>query len=319
MQSTISIILPIFGLIAIGFGISRFGLLPRSGEDGLAAFVFGIAMPVLLFRTVATGGAAEASPVLLWVSYFSGVIVVYLAGMVLARRLGGTDRREGVIAGVAASFSNLVLVGIPVTERAFGREGLDILALLLAIHLPLMVTGSTLLVERAAMRDAKDGLAAGGRFSYKAALGRIWRSLSRNPLIIGIVAGIGWRLSGLPMTGPVGDVVGSIAATAGPLALIALGLSLTKYEIGRDLRLPALLVPLSLILQPAVVLLVGSAFLPPLWLAIAVLGAAAPAGVNVYLLAVYFKSGEKLAASAIVGTTIASALTLSGWLAYFAP
>ena len=318
VTTIVSIIVPIFGLIAIGYLAARLRYFSSSTVDGLSAFVLGIATPTLLFRTVATAQFGAGNALSLWLAYFAGVIVVAAIAVVLARRMGGADRRTSVIAGVSASYANLVLVGIPTIERVYGREGLDVLSLLLAVHLPLMITVSTLLVERAAMRDALDGAAGHGAFSNRAALRRSWDSLSRNALVIGILAGIAWRSFGLPVSGIFGEIVGSVAGTAGPLALIVLGLSLPRYKLGRTLGLPAILTVLALLVQPGVVFLVGAPFLPPVWLGVAVLAAAGPSGVNAYVLAAHFKCGEQLAATVTVTTTVASAATLGFWIWLFA-
>ncbi|WP_185983750.1 AEC family transporter [Aureimonas mangrovi] len=321
MQTILLIIAPIFGLIALGYAAAKSGYLPASSADGLAQFVFGIAMPALLLRTVATADFGGVQPAPLWLAYFAGVIVTYGLAMILTRRLGRVDRRSSVVAGVATSFSNLVFITIPVVDRIYGTAGLGVLALLLTIHLPIMVTASTLLIERAALQDTRDGLVTGGAaFDMHAALRRIWRSLSRNALIIGILCGSIFQVLGLPVAGPFGEIVNTVASTAGPLALIALGLSLPRYKIGSDLKLPLVLASLTLVLQPAIVWLAGQALgLSPLWLQVAVLGAAAPPGVNAYLLAVHFKSGEHLAATLTVVATVISAVTLSLWILVLVP
>ncbi|WP_062204222.1 AEC family transporter [Aureimonas sp. AU12] len=316
MTFVLSVIAPIFILIALGTTVAKLKLLPAPTGDALSGFVFLLAVPALMFRTVATADFGEANPVYLWIAYFAGVVPVYAGGMILARKIAGTDRRGAVIAGVSASFSNLIFVGIPVVERAFGREGLDALALIIAIHLPTMMTVSTLLLERAAARDAREsGNTAGPTPSIRRTLGQVGRNLSRNALVIGLALGFVWRLSGLPLEGPHGEVVRLLAATAGPLALVALGLSLPRYRIRGALFVPGLIAGLALIVQPLVVFLVGWTLLPPLWLAVAVTAAACPVGVNAYLFATYFKTGESLAAAVILVTTIVSAVTLTGWLA----
>ena len=68
--------------------------------------------------------------------------------------------------------------------------------------------------------------------------------------------------------------------------------------------------------MPVVIWLAGSHvfLLPPLWLAVAVLGAACPTGVNAYLFAIHFKTGEGLATNSIVLSTLGSIITLPLWL-----
>ncbi|KTQ97429.1 transporter, partial [Aureimonas ureilytica] len=102
---------------------------------------------------------------------------------------------------------------------------------------------------------------------------------------------------------------------AGPVALFAVGFSLPRYPIRGALRAPGVITALSLLIQPLVVFLVGSLILPPLWLAVAVVAAASPTGVNAYLFATYFKTAEGLSATVIVVTTVVSALTLTAWIA----
>ncbi len=320
MSLVLSIVAPIFILIGLGTLTAKFKLLAPTTADALTQFVFLVAVPALMFRTIATADFGEANPLFLWISYFAGVAPVFALGMWIARRFAGADRRGAVIAGVSASFSNLIFVGIPVAERAFGREGLDVLALIISIHLPVMMTASTLLLERAAVADAKAGATSAPAVSGSLArtLRQVGRNLSRNALVYGLAGGALWRLTGLPLDGPLGEVLRLLGSTAGPIALFAVGLSLPRYPIRGAIGAPVAITGLTLILQPLVVLLVGSLLLPPLWLTVAVVAAASPIGVNAYIFATYFRTSEGLAATVIVVSTIVSAVTLTGWLAFMA-
>lgn len=318
MSLVLSIVAPIFILIALGALVAKLELLKAQTGEALTQFVFLVAVPALMFRTIATADFGEAHPLLLWTSYFAGVVPTFALGMLIARRFAGADRRGAVIAGVSASFSNLIFVGIPVAERAFGREGLDALALIISIHLPVMMTASTLLLERAAVADARSGATEGPvpAPSVRRTLAQIGRNLSRNALVYGLVGGALWRLTGWPLSGPPAEVLKLLGGTAGPIALFAVGFSLPRYPIRGALRAPALITALALFVQPLVVLLVGSFLLPPLWLAVAVVAAASPTGVNAYLFATYFRTGEGLSASVIVVSTVVAAVTLTGWIAF---
>lgn len=314
MPFVVSIIAPIFGLIAFGYLAARCAILPAGTANALSSFVFVIAVPLLLFRTVATSDFGNGNPLLLWLAYFGALIPVFAAGH-LTSRLFGSDRRESVIAGVSSGYSNLIFVGLPVIQRAFGSDGVDIFASLVAVHLPVMMTASTLLVERAVALDARDGLSTGVPTQSAAeTLRRVGKRLIRSALVIGILCGALWRLTGLTLDGPHGDVVDALAGTAGPVALFSLGMSLASFALRGDLVKIVFISAMTLLAQPLAVLLLGSFLLPPLWLAVAVMAAACPVGVNSYLFAAHVHAGEKLAAGVIVLSTVGSALSLSFWL-----
>ena len=315
MQTILDVIVPIFSLIAIGFVVGRAGLLSEATGDALARFVFVVAVPVLLFRTLAASTFGGADPFTLWASYFGAIAVAWTAATLVLRRLFGSDRRTGVIAGISASFANTIFVAIPVLQRAYGDDGLQPLLIIVSIHLPLMMIATTLLMERAAMLDARDTGAADTGISPMATLKRVARNLAGNAIIIGIVIGLLWRATGLTLESHLDEITRLLGGTAGPLALFALGMSLTRFGLRGDIVPSSIVAFLSLVVMPGTVYLIGTALgLPPLWLKGAVVTAACPSGVNAYLFAAYFGSGEKLAATTILVSTILSVATLSLWL-----
>ncbi|MEL7230245.1 MAG: AEC family transporter, partial [Pseudomonadota bacterium] len=149
MGSIIDIIAPVFVLIALGYATARFNFLPEAAGDGLAQFVVKLAVPVLLMRSIATAQLGDVNPWGFLLAYGITVLVAWaMAGAVIVS-VFKRGWRASVIAGVAASFSNLVLLGIPLIERAFGEPGLQILFFLISFHLPFMLTLSTFLMEHA--------------------------------------------------------------------------------------------------------------------------------------------------------------------------
>jgi malonate transporter and related proteins len=113
METIVTVILPVFGLIGMGFVARRLGYLDTSVSNGLSPFVFNVAVPVLIFRSLAEARTPEASPWPFWAAYFGGVAVAWAAAHLLAGRLLGGGWRKGVSAGITASFSNTVLLGVP--------------------------------------------------------------------------------------------------------------------------------------------------------------------------------------------------------------
>lgn len=311
MEQIAGIIVPVFGLIGLGWLIAWPGLLKEGTGEGLSEFVFTVAIPVLIFRVVATADFSGGSPWLLWVAYYVAYALAWVAGTVLVRRLFGRDARAGLVAGIAASYSNALLVGIPLIIAAYGHEGAAALSLLIAVHLPVMMTASAILIERALV---KDGLSPDA--TAQAVARNLVRNLIRNPIVIGLFAGILWRLTGLPIVGPVGNMVGKIGDVAATLALVSVGMSLRNYGISGNV-MPAFLVGfIKLVAMPAMLLLLVAYLipLPPVWAKALVITAACPTGVNAYLIASRFGTGQALASNAITLTTGFAVATIAAWL-----
>jgi hypothetical protein len=142
-------VLPIFILILTGWLVVRFGYLTPAVGEALGDFVFRIAVPVLLFRTIAEADFKEGSPWPLWLAYFSGVAVTWTVGHLAATLGFGRDPRMGVLAGVSSAFANTVFIGLPLVSRVVGEEGIVALSILLSVHLPVMMIAGTVFMERA--------------------------------------------------------------------------------------------------------------------------------------------------------------------------
>ena len=188
-------ILVVFTLIGIGYAAAALRVLRPETGDGLSDFVFTIAVPLLLFRTIATASFDHGAPWALWVTYFTAVLVTWSSAHVAIRAGFGRDARSGVVAGVTAGFSNLVLLGIPFMTGLYGEPGLAILSQIVSVHLPIMMAASIILFEWALKRD---GAGSQARTAFALVTGFL-RQLVSNPLIIGILAGLLVRLSGLEM------------------------------------------------------------------------------------------------------------------------
>ena len=310
--ATMAIVLEVFALIAIGYGAAALNLLKPEIGDGLGDFVFLVAVPVLVFRTLAGASFEGPSPWLLWFSFFTAAFVTWFAGGLLTRRVFGRDARASVIGGISSVFGNTVLVGIPVVYSVFGPDGAVPLLLIISIHMPLMMTLSSILIERA---EIADGIKQTGT-SLVSVFSKVARTLIRNPVIIALFAALLFRQTGLTLSGVPGAIADQLAAAAVPCALFSLGMSLKKYGIRGNLPPALCLSVLKLFAFPALAWFLAStiAGLPPLWTIVVVVTAACPTGVNAYLLANHFRTGHALSANTITITTAAAVLSMGFWL-----
>ena len=299
MLAALLIILPAFGLIGIGYAARTTRLVGERTGEGLSDFVFTLAVPCLLFRTLANAEMPLVQPWGYWIAYFTGLGVVWGLAMLVASQGFGRKGPELVVSGFAAGQSNTVLVGIPIILKAYGDAGAVPLALLLAVHLPVTMTLATVLAE--------------GRSASPLAIAK---KLITHPIIVGILLGLMARPFATSLPVPFWTIIDGLAGAAIPCALVSLGVALHRYGLQSGLALPAILSALKLGLHPAIVLFLASYVfsMPAEWVGVAVLFAACPCGINAYLFAERYKQGIADASTAIALSTALAIVTMTLWL-----
>jgi hypothetical protein len=309
MFDVVENVLPVFLLILAGWLIVSTGYLKPEAGEALSDFVFKVSVPVLLFRTIALSDFHGAFPLRLWLAYFSGVAVTWALAHMISVRIFGSDQRTGTVAGVSSAFANTVFIGLPLVDRTVGPEGLVALSILIAIHLPVMMIASSVLIERAEKRDTGQE-----REGFGALMLRLTRSFFRNPLVFGILGGLIWHGFGLPLSGMAKTLTDEISAIAGPAALLSLGMAMRRHGGGESGGMIIAASLLKLFVMPAVVLGFSTLFgLDPQWRKALVLTAAVPTGVNAWLIATQFGVAQKLAASTTTLTTALGVVSVTFW------
>jgi predicted permease len=308
---TLAIVISIFGPVGLGYGAARTRLLgPKVGE-GLTEFVFKVAIPILLFGTLATADLHGLSPWRVWAAYFVPFTIIWALSHLMIRRIFGRDARAGVVAGGSAAFSNAVLIGLPLMQAAYGEAGTVYLIVIVAVHLPIMMLVSVFLNEWALAADE-----AATREGRGEVLRRLAKTLITHPILLAILAGLMWRVSGLEIPTTITLVVEQLGKPAGPLALFASGMALQNFGIARQIRPAFAIAALKLLVMPALVYAACRlAGLPPVGVAAVTLVAACPTGVNAFLVADRLGTGQALASNALLISTAAAVLTVTLWLA----
>lgn len=302
MLGSFLIVFPIFAVIALGWSAVRLRLVSQETGNGVAEFVFVIALPLMLFRALATAQLPSSPPWTFWLSYYLGLAVIWIVIARIARHAFGRGGQEAGIIGFTAGQSNMVLMGVPLVLRVLGDEASIPLFLLIAVNLPITLSVATLLIE-----SSTPGTSKGWGILHK---------LATNPILIGIAAGVLFRQTGLALPDPILGTLKFIGDAAGPCALFAMGAALSRYGFGGDAKLLSIVVGLKLLVLPVLVYLLASKVfaLAPLWTAVAVLLASSPCGVNAYLLAERYRLGQGLASGAIAVSTLFSVLTTTFWV-----
>lgn len=305
MSALLDVILPVFLVIGAGFLAARRGIVTDGGIDGLMAFAQGVAVPCVLFLGLARLDLGEGFDPRLLGSFYGGSFLCFLLGVAGARLLFGRPAEDAVAIGFSALFSNSVLLGLPITERAFGPGATAGNLAIVSVHAPFCY-----LVGIAAMEIVR-----AGRAGAAAVPGKVLRGLLGNGLILGAMMGLLVNLSGLPLP-PVAEEALELLASAGiPAALFGLGGVLSRYRPEGDIPTVLFVAALSLIVHPALTWGLGRALaLSPDAFRSAVVTAAMAPGVNTYLFAAMYGRATRVAATSVLAGTALSVLTAAGWL-----
>ena len=299
MSSILITILPVFGLIAIGFASAKTRFVSTNATQGLSLFVFNLALPALLFRTMILMEQQGAELVPLWIAYFGGLTVVWIAASIAARFVPALSGGGGAATAMSATFGNVVMLGLPLTLSHFGEAGAVPASFIVSVHAPLLWLAATLHFETARQGHAP---------SILRLLRQLGIEFTRNPIVLALILGSAWRATGIGLH-PVIDRTLELLAGAGvPAALVALGLSLAGYSLKGQANGIAVLIILKMILLPVVIWIFAAKLvgLPPLWVEVAVLIAAMPTGANAYLFAQRYETAIPAVSGAIaIGTAFA--------------
>lgn len=303
MSSVLTTILPVFGLIALGFICARTNFISSAAGQGLSQVVFNLAMPALLFRTVAVIDQQSLSPWPLWVALFGGIAFVWIVTTVIARATTLIDAAPPS-AAMGASFGNIAMLGLPLSLAHFGDRAALPVSFILSIHAPILWLAAVIHIEATGQGRLPSPLNI---------IRQLALQLIRNPIVLALLAGSLWRATGLGLH-PVPDRFLELLGEAGiPTALVALGLSLAGYSLKGQWRGILTLMTLKLVLLPLAVWLIARhvVSLDPFWTQIALVLAAMPTGANAYLFAERYATGTASVSGAIALGTALSLITLS--------
>lgn len=302
MTEVIDVLSPVVVLGLIGYFSTRFGFFSGSHRDGLSKYVFDFAVPMLLFSAVVELESPKASATALFVSYYIPLVAVFAVGIMVSWLLLKRPIVESIIIGLGSSFSNTVLLGVPLIPRALGDEALFPLFLLISVHGITIFTAVTVAIEIARGRDA--GLTKLPK--------QILSGLIANPLIVGLALGFAWKITGFGIHPIAAEMFHLVATSVIPAALFVLGSSLASYSTSGSVAPSILVTILKNTAHPLGVFLLGSWLgLETLWLSVATMLAAMPTGINMYLFASRYQVSPPTATTSIFISTVSSIVTIS--------
>lgn len=296
--------LPFFGVIGLGFAAGRARFFSAEATAYLTKFVFYFALSAMLFGFAANLSLPDIFSLPFVLAYLCGTGLVWAlaAGVALAR---GSRGEEAVFEAHTAVIGNVGFLGIPMLVLLLGPTAVGPVLLVLAVDLIVFSSILTMVVT-----GLRSGRVTAGTLRVLAA------GLLQNPMIVSAALGMGWGATGLALWSPVQEFMVLLGAAATPCALFAIGASLA----GRRAERPGIAAWLSLaklVLHPAAV--AGFALwvfaVDPAAARVMIAAAALPVAGNVFILAQHYGVAPQRVSTAILISTAASVLTVTGVIA----
>ena len=305
MGALVEVILPIFLVLGFGYVARWRRLIADEHIDGLMKFAQGFALPMLLFRAISGLDLSQHFDLRLLGAFYTGVTVCFIVGILGARHIFGRRWEDSVAIGFVCMFSNTLMLGLPITERAFGAGALAGNYMIISVHAPFCYGVGITVMELMRHR--------GG--SPRELAGRVLKAMFRNALVIGIVLGLFASLTGLHVPKVLSEAMDLLIRAAVPAALFGLGGILYRYRPEGDFRVIAFACSVSLLLHPAVTFGMGRMLsLDHAQFRSAVVTAAMAPGVNAYIFANMYGVAKRVAASTVLIATILTIMTAWLWL-----
>lgn len=282
--------------VAVGVVLKRAGLLQPRDARVLNSVIVYVALPALIFRTVATAALdlqhLEAVGVA-WAVSLAGLSVAWEVAHVL-----GLARRTAGAFVLVAALGNTGYIGYPLVRALLGEA-----ALAPAVFYDVFGTVAVLLTL---------GLAVAARHGEHQGRLNIVRELLTFPAVIAMLAALVYRFVPWPdpVHGAVMDWTGMAATMAMPLIMLSLGVSLDPGALRGSLLPLTAVAGIKLLLLPSLAFGVAVILKDTSGVRMLALQAGMPSAMLSLVLAERFKLDEGFTAAAIMATMLGCLLTI---------
>ena len=301
---SINTTMPIFLVMVIGYFLRRIKILNEDFVKVANKLNFKVTLPVLLFRDLSSVDiravfdlkyvlfCAIATSLCFWVIW--GIAKLFMKDKTM------------IGAFVQASFrSSAAVMGLAFIQNVYGSSAMG----------PLMIVGAVPLYNVYSVLGLTfEGTNEDGSKDTKK-LKEAAFNIIKNPIIIGVILGLAASYFRVDFPEIIDGTVNSVAVTATPLALIALGAGFEGRKALKKIKPTLVASFIKLFAQAAIFIPIATAlgFTGEKMIAIVVM-LAAPATPSCYIMAKNMNNDGTLTASIVVATTLLASLTLTMWI-----
>ncbi len=299
----LSVTLPIFAVIVIGFFLRRKNIVKAEASAAINKIAYYIGLPAIIFSSITRYRLSEIFNFKIIATIYSTVLIFLLIALLSFTFLKAERLTKGAM--VVSSFRcNMAFMGFPVLLAAFGTLATAKASVIIAFMTPFNIIFTILVFKLFEENE------------HKIARHKFLTSMILEPIVIASVLGILVSYFEISLPKPVTGTIDILSSLAIPLALISIGASFRFHHIRSNLRLLAPVVILKLILMPVIAFVISFYVfnLDKLDTNIVAVLFSMPLAAAAYIMGIQYRSDSEFISSALIISTIFSSLSITIWL-----
>ena len=150
------LVLPVFAVIVTGWLAGWLGYISRSLADGLVHFAYNVAMPALLFVTVAHEPARNLLEWRFLMAFGGGSVLCFALVFLAVHIAWGRDLASSTIQGMTAAMTNTGFVALPILHSIYGQPAVLPASIATVFVAAVMFPATVILLEREGTRPARE-------------------------------------------------------------------------------------------------------------------------------------------------------------------
>lgn len=296
--------IPIFLIIILGWVLMQVGIFNKEFTTVADRYVFKIALPLLVFKDIATADIYEMFNLKFVLFCAIGTTLMFLGVWLFAHWYCKDKSMIGAFTQAAARGSAAIL-GIAFVENIYGNSGMA----------PMMIVSAVPLYNIFSVVILTFGASDADTTDRSGNIRKACINVAKNPIIIGILAGCIFAFFRIPIPYIPLKAISNIAATASPIALLVVGATFEGRKALAKIKPSLMATLIKLVIIPAIffpfAILFG--FRNSELVAILVM-LGSPTTVSCYIMAKNMNNDAVLTSSIVVLATLLSSISLTAWI-----
>lgn len=303
MIEVLNLALPFFGLIIIGFACGKIKQIPDTALGWMNFFIVYVSLPALFYRILAQTPLEQLAQVDFIVATTLSTFWVFAVAFAIGIAVTKGRIDQATIAGLAGGYGNIGYMGPGLALSTLGPTA--------AVPVALIFCFDTLLLF--SLVPFMMAIASPQKKSVASVALEVARRIGTNPLVIASVLGILSAAVHFQPPAAAEKLMLFLSNASAPCALFTLGVTVALRPLKKVPWEMPMLTTVKLVMHPVIVFVLLSAFGPfdQMWVDTAVLMAALPPALNVFVFARQYDTWVEQASTAVLVGTVVSVLTLT--------